>query len=205
MVRRIFFLFGIIAALIYIAAVVIGGIMRPDYNHLSMAVSELIASGAANKQLLDALFIAYNALLLVFAWSVGMSVRGDGKGIAVSGAAILAVVALLGLAMTLFFPMDPRGAPATTAGTIHLVLAGALSLGSILSILFLALGMKDRDAFWVYSMLSGVLVLVSGGFAAVTAIQGSSLMGLAERITIGLFLQWIVVLSGRLVKEDLGR
>jgi hypothetical membrane protein len=197
MVRRIFFLCGIAAALVYIAAVVVGGILRPDYNHLSMAISGLITPGAANKQLLDILFIVASALLLVFAWTAGMGVRGDGKGIAVSGAVLLAVAALAWLAVPLF--------PETTTGTFHLVLAGVFSLAAILSIFFLALGMKDRDAFWAYSMVSGILVLVSAALAAAAALQSSPLMGLAERITIGLFLQWIILFSGRFVKEDLGR
>ena len=46
---------------------------------------------------------------------------------------------------------------------------------------------------------------VSGGFAAVTAAQASPILGLAERITIVLFLQWVSGLSGRLIKEDIGR
>lgn len=204
MVRRLFFVCGIAAVLLYVAAVITGGVLRPGYNHLSMAISELIETGAPNKALLDGLFIAYNALLIIFAWALGMTVRG-GSGLSVSGAAVLAAVGALGLAMTIFFPMDPRGSAATLTGTLHLVVAGALSLGSILSILFLALGSKDRDAFWTYSMVSFVLVLVAGAFAAYTAARGSPLMGLAERLTIGLFLQWVAGTSGRLIKDDLGR
>jgi hypothetical protein len=205
MLRRILFSFGMAAVLVYVVTVILGGILRPGYNHLSMAVSELIAAGAPNKTLLDALFIAYNLFLIVFAWVVGMSVRSDGRPLAVAGAVILAAVGLLGLVMTLFFPMDPRGSPTTSAGTVHLVLASLLSLGSILSIVFLTFGGKERDAFWFYSMASFILVFLSGAFAAVSAAQGSPFLGLAERITIGLFLQWVAGLSGRLAKEDLGR
>lgn len=204
MVRRILFLFGIIAVLVYVVAVVLGGLLRPGYSHLSQAVSELIATGAPNKPLLDGLFIAYNGLLIVFAWAVGMSIRGD-RRLPVAGAVVLAVVGALGLVMTIWFPMDPRGAVPTTIGTIHLVLAGALSLGSIVAILFIALGLPDRGPWWVYCMVSAVLVFLSGGFAAWTASQGNPLMGLAERITIGLFLQWVAAMSGRLIREDLGR
>jgi hypothetical protein len=204
MVRRVLFLCGIIAVAVYVAAVVAGGLLSPGYSHLSMAISELITAGAPNKGLLDGLFIAYNALLIVFAWSVGMSLR-DGRGLAVAGAVLLAAVGALGLVMILFFPMDPRGSAAATAGTIHLVIAGVLSLASILTLLFLALGSPDRGAFWIYSMVSCLLVILSGAYAAWTASQGSPIMGLAERLTIGLFLQWIAALSGRLIREDLGR
>ena len=205
MLRRVFFLCGLVAALLYVAVVVAGGIMRPGYDHLSMAVSELIAAGAPQKSLLDALFIVYNGLLIVFAWAAGMSIRGDGKGTAVAGAALLAAVGLLGLLMTLFFPMDPRGSAATITGTMHLAFAGALSLCTVLSILFLTLGARDHDAFWVYSLVSCALVVLTGAFAAVTAALASPVLGLAERLTIFFFLQWVAGFSGRLVKEDLGR
>ena len=197
MVRRLFFLCGIAAALVLVAAVVAGGIMRSDYDQLSMAISALIVPGAANKPLLDALFIASGALLLLFAWAVGMSVRGDGKGTAVTGAVLLALVALLWLAQGLF--------SATTGGVLLQVFTVAVPLASLLAILFLALGMKDRDAFWIYSMVSAILVLVAGALAVSAAFQGYRLAGLAEKVSVTLFLQWIILFSGRFVKEDLGR
>ncbi len=126
-----------------------------------------------------------------------MSVRGDGKGTAVTGAVLLALVALLGLAQPLF--------PATTTGALHQAFSVALPLASVLALLFLALGMKDRDAFWIYSMVSAILVLVTGALAAAAAFRANPLAGLAERVTVGLFLQWIILFSGRFVKEDLGR
>jgi hypothetical protein len=205
MARRIIFLFGLVAVVVYVVAVVLGAALRPGYDHLSYAISELIVAGAPNKTLLDGLFIAYNVLVIAFAWALGMSTRGDGNGLAVAGAAILAGVGLVSIVMTLFFPMDLRGSPATTTGLLHLILAGVESLGSILAILFYTLGTKDHQAFWVYSLVSVLLVFVSGAFAAVTAAQGSPFLGLAERVTIGLFLQWIAALSIKLVKEDLGR
>ena len=204
MIRRALFLCGIVAAVLYVVTVVVGGVLRPGYDHLSMAVSELIQAGASNKTLLDALFAVYNVLLLAFAWAAGMSLRGEGRGLISAGAFVLGAVGLLGLAMTLFFPMNPRGAPATTAGILHLILAGALSLGTIVSIAFFTFGSKDHGPYWIYCLATGVLVLVSGAVAAATAATASPYLGLAERTTIGLFLQWLAVFSVRLVREDLG-
>jgi hypothetical protein len=205
MLRRVLFMCGMAAVLLYVLAVILGGILRPGYSHLSMAVSELIESGAPNMLLLDVIFIVYNVLLMVFAWAVGMSTRGEGLRLITAGSIILGVVGLLGLALIAFFPMDPRGAAPTIQGTGHLFLAGALSIGSILTVFFLGVGSKVRDGFWFYSLASGILVLVAGGFAAALAAQGSPFLGLAERLTIGLFLQWIFVFSAKLMREDSGR
>jgi hypothetical membrane protein len=203
--RRVLFSFGIAAPLLYVAAVILGAALRPGYSHLSMAVSELIESGAPNKALLDVLFCGYNVLLVGFAWAVGMSVRGENVPLSVAGAVTLAAVGLLGLAMTLFFPMDPRGAPATVQGTLHLILAAALSLGTIVSIAFIGFGLRLRGGFWIYSLVTAAVVLATGAFAATSAAQGSPVMGLAERLTICSFLQWVFVFAVRLVREDAGR
>jgi hypothetical protein len=205
MLRRILFSCGIAAPLVYVAAVVLGGILDPAYNQLSMAVSELLQRSAANLLLLQVLFVVYNVLLIVFAWAEGMSIRGDGLKVMSAGCVILAVVGFLGILLTVFLPMDARGAPQTTTGLLHLIIAGVLSLGSILTVAFLGIGSKVRDRFWVYSFVSAVLLVLSGAGAAVLAGLEHPLLGLAERATIGLFLLWIFCFGVRLVREDMGR
>jgi hypothetical protein len=204
-IRRVLFCFGIAAPLLYVLAVVLGGALRSDYNHLSMAVSELIEAASPNLLLLVILFSVYNVLLIGFAWAEGMSLRGEGAGLAVAGCVTLGVVGLLGLAVTIFFPMDPRGAPATIQGTLHLILSGLLSLGTILLVLFIGFGLRLRGGFWIYCLVSVAAVIGTGAYAAVSAAQGSPLLGLAERLTIGSFLQWVFVFALKLVREDMGR
>ena len=76
MTERILLLCGILAPLVYVTAVVLGGLLRPDYSHKSQAISELIASGAPNKLLLDPLFALYNLLTAAFGIGLFMAV-GD--------------------------------------------------------------------------------------------------------------------------------
>jgi hypothetical protein len=60
---------GILAPVVYVTTVILGGILRPGYSPLSEAVSELIATGAPNKLFLDPLFALYNLLTLAFGMS----------------------------------------------------------------------------------------------------------------------------------------
>jgi hypothetical protein len=46
-----------------------------------------------------------------------------------------------------------------------------------------------------YSYLSGVIVLVSGGIAAVSIANNSIYGGLFERVTIFTFMIWVIILS----------
>jgi hypothetical membrane protein len=45
-VQKLYPIFGILAPLLYISAVLLGGLLRSDYSHLSNAISELTVTGA---------------------------------------------------------------------------------------------------------------------------------------------------------------
>jgi hypothetical protein len=97
----------VLAVIFYVAAVVIGGAMRPGYSHIGNFVSELIETGAPNKSWLNPIFAAYNLLTGVFA--VGLLIFITTKSPAVPshlgkiGVIILIAEAIAGLA-TLFSP-----------------------------------------------------------------------------------------------------
>jgi len=202
MKHRLLLFCGILAPVVYVGTVIVGGAIRPGYSHIAQAVSELIESGAPNKPVLDALFIVYN--LLASAFGLGMfaviRARGGNKGKTSGswGALLLVAIGVLGLAMTLFFPMDPRNAQATLAGTMHLVLAGIISLGTMLTILLIGLWLRNDPRlgkYWTYSLITDIVVFVSGGLAAASAASASKFMGFFERVTIGAFLQWVLVMA----------
>jgi hypothetical protein len=205
MLKRILFICGLAAALLFIAAVVMGGLLRPGYDHLSMAISRLVESGAVNRLLLVILFSVSCALLIAFAWAVGMASRGEGLYFLTSGSIVLGIVGLMGAVMAVFFPADPPGSLVTVQGTGQVLLSYGISIGLVLSVFSLGLGSNMRDSFWVFSLVMGVLELAAQAAAAVLAAQASPYLGLAERIAVGLFLLWLVVYITRLFAEDSGR
>ena len=71
--KKLLMLCGVSAAVIYIGTVILGGLLRPGYSHISMAISELVADGAPNWSLLSPLFLLYNALLTVF--GIGLFIK----------------------------------------------------------------------------------------------------------------------------------
>jgi len=205
MLKRILFICGITAALLYIAAVVVGGLLRPGYDHVSMAVGALIERGAPNQLFLAILFAVSYGLLIAFAWAVGMSSRGEGLSYLTTGSIILGITGALGLVMALLFPADPIGAVPTVEGTGRLFLFYGISLGMILTVFFLGLGSRVRDSFWVFSIAMGFLVLAAQVVSLALAATANPFLGLAERIATGLFLLWLVVYIARLFAEDAGR
>lgn len=197
MKTRIFLLCGVFAPLVYVLTVLLGGILRSNYSHISQFVSELIAAGAPNKNILDPLFALYNILTIAFGIGLVQFIRGTneqkGRITGFIGAFILMLEGVFGF-VTVFFPQDPVGALLTSTGTMHIVLAGLSSLTTMLSMLFIGLWFRHQSGWGktaLYSFVSLGIVLVFGGLAAYTGANRSPILGIMERITIGGFLQWL--------------
>ena len=202
--NKLFFLCGMLAPLVYVGAVIIGGAKRPGYNHLSRFVSELLEAGAPNKSLLNPLFALYNLFTMAFGIGLFFKIRSisqsKGKTSGVLGAVVLLAEGLFGF-LTVFFPQDPRGARFTSTGVIHIVLAGLSSLTTILSMALLGFWFRTISRlrnYSIYSFISTIVVFISGGAAAYTGANLSPILGLTERITIGGFLQWFFVIAAKL-------
>lgn len=181
MSKRWWLLGGVLAPLLYLTAVVVGGIITPGYSHMGNAISDLMAAGAPNKSLMDPWFLAYN--LFVIGFGVGLPTRA-GRLIIATG--------ICGFVLTAFFPVDLHGAPMTTVGKVHIALSGVISFLTMAGIL--AVGWQEK-ALKRYSVLSVIFVFVTGGLSAYTMATASPIFGLFERLTIGGFLQWVLVVA----------
>jgi hypothetical membrane protein len=209
MKARALLLAGVMAPVVYSATVVFGGMITPGYSHLSQYVSELIAAGAPNRALLNLLFAIYNLFVLAFGVGIYLLIRRNQESrrrtVGIMGAFVLVLEGLAGI-LTLFFPQDPIGSPATSTGTMHIVLASVSSLTSMLTMLFLGLWFWVIPAlrkYAVYSLVSVAVVFVSGGIAASTIAHPSPLSGLIERVTILGFIQWVFVMGKKMYGSEL--
>jgi hypothetical protein len=198
MKNKVIYLSGAFAALLYAVTVILGGLIRPGYSHISQAISELIEAGAADKRFLDPLFILYNVLTGVFGSVLtSKGIKEKNRAFIASGAAFL-VEAISGVIMTLFYPMDPRGAAPTFAGKMHLIIAGIMSLFTMVAVGCAAAGFRENGKMRIYSIISLAVIFISGATAAWGAATANPLLGIFERVTIGAYLQWMLVISVKL-------
>lgn len=185
---------GLLAPLAFAATTFVGAAIRPGYSHVSNAVSELVETGAPHRTGLNWAFLAYN--LFTVAFGVGLTIIAGNRTVMLSGW-FVAVAGILGAIMWPF-PMDRIGTPATTRGRGHLILAGLVSLVTMAAILTFAIGsatISGWEGFSVYSYVSFGVVALTGAAAAFSAVKLWPTMGLLERLTIGAFLQWELVLA----------
>ena len=202
--KKIYTLFGIIGPAVYIFAVFLGGAIRHDYSTIYNSISELSMANAPNKLLMDVLFGIYNLFLLVF--GVGAYLDSSINSKKYNAATImLANIGILGL-VVLVFTQDPRGAPATFYGTLHIILSGITAALTIISIILVGISFKNyvgMKLFSGYSYITAVLIFLSGGASAASFANSGPYSGLFERITIYLFMIWVITLSYLILKNKI--
>jgi hypothetical protein len=205
--KKIFMLCGIAAAVLYVGTIILGGLLRPGYSHISMAISELVADGAPNRSLLSSAFLVYNVLVSLF--GIGLFLKANhqpqGRVSGMIGSWALVAVGIAGLLMELAFPQESGGTATTFAGIMHFVMAGVASLGTMLAILMLAFWFRNDPevkGYVAYSIISVAVIFVSGGLTAAALANQHPLFGLIERITILTFILWMFIIGRKMAQWE---
>ena len=199
--RRVLLVCGVLSSLLYLAIDQLAAILHPGYhNFAAQTISELSARGAPTRALVDPLDLAYGALATAFGVGVWNSGRGN-RALRVTGG-LLIVYGVICMPAPWLFPMNLRG----VGGDLpHIVATGVLVLfiiGAVVSGAF-ALGYRFR----LYSFAT---VVTTMAFGALTSVQAKGLVtgeptpliGVAERICVGAFLAWVVVLAIVLLRAE---
>ena len=174
-----------------------------------MTVSELSAIGAPSRPVVIPLLTAHGALVIPFGLGVWESV-GRRRGLRATGALLVGLGAS-DLPAPLF-PMHRREALARGEGsrtdTMHIVVTSLNSLLILIAIAFASTAFGKR--FRRYSIATILILLATGGLTATQASRVEANLptpwaGLAERISIGGYLLWQVVLAIALIVRGSGR
>jgi hypothetical protein len=185
---------GLLAVGLYVGATILGGLLDSGYSHLRDPISTLTQTGAPHRTLLAVLYVAYNVAL---GWFAVAMYRSTGSARLLKVAAVLfAVGAVSGIGQVTFFVQDPEGSPVTADGATHIALAGVSSLLTVACTVLYGIALR-HDPVWRpisrASFIATALIVVTGPVTALSV--GSSLMGLFERVTIGCFIGWVLVVS----------
>jgi hypothetical protein len=198
--QRLLLLCGIASSMLYVGVNVVAPLRYPGYDVISQAVSELSAVGAPTQGLMLATALPYNLLVLAFAWGVRRS-AGANPPLRATGT-LLAAFAVIGFAAP-FTAMHQRGAAFGLNDLLHIVCTALTVLLMLAAIGFGAAALGAR--FRAYSIAT---LLIHLGFGAWAAADGPRLarglptpwIGVTERINIGAFLLWVVVLAVALAR-----
>ena len=148
---------------------------------------------------IDGLFTAYNVLLALFGVYGARYARQERAGFRIA-LGLLAVSAIAGLLMR-WFPMDAREATPSAAGAVHWVLAIAAALIAIVAPLLVGLARRGdarKPNLVRFSLACAAIILISGGLTAAGASLRFAYFGAIERVTIGAFVLWVLVMARQL-------
>jgi Protein of unknown function (DUF998) len=202
--RKIFLACGVLSSLLYAGANVVTAMLYEGYRPVSQTVSELSAIGAPTRPLWVSLMILYSLLVVAFGWGVLKSAC-ENRPLRIVGVLLIAD-AVIG-----FFwpPMHQREVLAAGGGTLtdtmHIVFTIVWALFVMLIIGFGASAFGKR--FQLYSVATLVILVL---FGVLTGIDGPKIqanlptpwIGVRERINIGVYMLWVVVLAIMLLRKE---
>lgn len=194
--KRVLLFCGIISSLLYIATDIFAASQWTGYSAFSQTVSELNGIGAPTRSLTISLWIIYSLLVYAFGASVWKSAE---KNHALRFVAVgLIGKEVLGLAVTLFFPIHLRGIEPTLTDTMHGILTMVGNLFMLLALLSAAAAFRKR--FGLYSILTSVVLIVFGVLSGTKIpLIASNLptpwLGVWERLNIFAYMAWVIVLA----------
>lgn len=197
---------GVLSSLLYIAMNIFVPMQDEGYNAATQTISELSAIGAPTRSLWVPLGILYSLLITLFGWGVWQS-ETQNRPLRIAGILLFAY-GIIGQGWT-FAPMHQREVLAaggeTLTDTMHLFVMSPISaLFMMVSMGFAAAAFGKTFRF--YSIMTILTLLV---FGALTGLDAPNVhanlptpwLGVIERIMLGVFLIWVVVLAIKLLQR----
>ena len=197
-IARLLTVGGFIAPLLWVAAFLYSGSLRPEYSHYRQYVSELAARGTPTQHFMQVTGFVIPGLLIVgFGYVLGASAR---TWLAAFAASFL-IVSGIARAVAGVFPLDAcTSAPQSASHQIHNVAGGVYYFTLTMAALVGAVAaqqMFGRRVGWFrwYSLTSAVLAIASPSVLLWMGAATSADVGLFQRVSFGLLNLWIFVLA----------
>ena len=204
MLNKLLLSCGILSSLVYIAMNIFIPMQYEGYDYSSRTISELSAIDAPTRSIWTAYGLIYSLMAVAFGLGVWKS-AGANRPLRIAGILLLTN----GLLSFFWPPMHQREVLAAGGGTMtdtmHIVFSFATVLLFMLSIGFGAAAFGKR--FRIYSI---VTLIVLTFFGILTGMMASDLeanlptpmMGVWERINIGVYMVWVIVLALMLLRKE---
>lgn len=193
LLKKMLLMCGALSSLLYIAINIVVPMQWEEYSITSQTVSELSAIDAPTRSLWVGLCLLYILLFAAFGYGILKSADGN-HPMRIMGYLIL-VYSIINLYWP---PMHLRGTEHTLTDTLHIVWAVITLFFMMLIMGFGAVTQGNRFRFytiatWVVFIVFGILTGLDGPKIAENL--PTPMIGVWERINIGAFMLWVMVLS----------
>ena len=201
--RKLLVVCGIVSSLLYAAMLAFIPMLWEDYSSASQTVSELSAVDAPTRSVWVLVGIAWTLLYAAFGWGVWQSARGS-RALRTAGGIII----VAGIVGVFWPPMHQREVLAAGGGmltdTLHIVWTILNGVLTLLAMGFAAAAFGTR--FRLYSIATMAVLLAAGAMTSgdtsrIQANLPTPWAGLWERVNIGAWLLWVLVLAVMLLRR----
>jgi hypothetical protein len=202
-----FSLLGVVAVSAYVLHVVLGGFLWSGYNHLMQPISDLTATGAPDREMLEIILLFYAIPAILYGLFSYLYILKFTPKVAQAGMLLYLIMQIVSFSYR-FFPQDLPGATPTFAGTMHLAVTFLIIPLTILAPILIGVGflkIKGFKRFGVYSIITGILIFIFGGTTAIFFAQKLPYFGLVERLNIGTLQLWTFLMALKLFCTDIGK
>jgi Protein of unknown function (DUF998) len=201
--QKLLLICGVLSSVLYVVANVVTAMQYPGYNTSSQTVSELSAIDTPTRSLWVLLMAGYSLLVIAFAIGVWRSAGNNRRLQVVAG--VLIAYAVIG-----FFwpPMHQREVLAAGGGTLTDTLHIVFTFITI-PLLMLAIGFGSTafgKGFRFYSIATLVILFIAGMLTGIDSPRMEANLptpwiGVWERISIGVYMLWVVVFAIKLLRS----
>lgn len=190
---------GAAAAIVYTLHVIIGGALWDGYSHVRQTISELTGNGAPDAGMLKIFTVIYSILALIFSVSVYMLFwKYNVHKWALTGAGLLILMESTALVGYQLFPLEDGGAVLSVNNFMHLAVTAIVALSAISAIFMISFGLMKTQHFrsmGVLSLVSAVILTISGIATPVVLNNEMGIAGLVERMNLFTLQIWFFSLS----------
>ena len=192
--QKIYAICGILIPIVFNLIWIIAGFIQPGYDHIRNDVSSLMALGAPNKLLFDSMNIISFILDIIF--FIGLILVMKEHNASIAGPAVFLAGKILGILVPIFFPLNYGGLPTGFTGMAHLIIVMMTGFIALAGMIVMWRGLKKVDEWKSYSLYSLITFILTLIFTMwLVFVQGTEIMGLAERFVIIINGQYSFVLA----------
>jgi len=205
-VFQVLILCGALSALSYILHQIVGAMLWPEYNWLSMAVSELSTTTAPNQNVISFFLAIYGWCYVAFTIFFMIILWDKTHRLAKFGSIFLFLSAIISKVGYGLFPFNGEVAGFTVNNIAHIIITALIVISTIAAGFLLAFGFMKTPklkSLGKFMLFCAIIFTISGGLAGGMIANHHPLGGLIQRINSGTLQLYVFVLSLYFYKYDL--
>jgi hypothetical protein len=178
---------GMVGVLFYFAHTILGNILWPEYNPITMDISSLTADGAPNADFLRILSFIYGICMILMVAALIAKAFSEYHGMLKAGFIILMIMELTSMFGYSLFPLTGDKTEMNFQNMMHIIVTVIVVFTTIASSFLIAFGYLKQEKMkhlGRFALVIAVLITVFGMFNPISMGLKLNLLGLTERLVI---------------------